>query len=169
MCGVDEGGYSMDSSSMDGLGGGGYNIRFRHATGDFGPYTFPKSCTVLTLKEKLLEEWPKEPLQGRPKNNNNNNAVAGTTTTTTTTTKQHQESKSQHPIPRDPSELRIIFAGRMLEERKLVKELQHSMGNPQGARVVTMHVVVRHPADEKGGASGGRGKDVRVRTCCSVQ
>ena len=162
--------------SMDGLGGGGYNIRFRHATGDFGPYTFPKSCTVLTLKEKLLEEWPKEPLlQGRPKNNNNNNnAVAGatkktTTTTTTTTTKQHQESKSQHPIPRDPSELRIIFAGRMLEERKLVKELQHSMGNPQGARVVTMHVVVRHPADEKGGASGGRGKDVRVRTCCSVQ
>jgi len=57
----------------------------------------------------------------------------------------------------------------MLEERKLLKELQHSMGNPQGARVVTMHVVVRHPADEKGGASGGRGKDVRVRTCCSVQ
>ena len=94
--------------SMDGLGGGGYNIRFRHATGDFGPYTFPKSCTVLTLKEKLLEEWPKEPLlQGRPKNNNNNNnAVAGTTTTTTTTTTtEAPEGEEEEP---DNTEFWII-------------------------------------------------------------
>ena len=37
----------------------GYNIRFRHVCGDFGPFLFPKASTVMTLKEKLLEEWAK--------------------------------------------------------------------------------------------------------------
>ena len=39
--------------------GDGYNIRFRHVCGDFGPFLFPKASTVWTLKEKLLEEWAK--------------------------------------------------------------------------------------------------------------
>lgn len=35
-------------------------IRFRHASGDIGPYNFSESALVETVKEKLLAEWPKE-------------------------------------------------------------------------------------------------------------
>ena len=119
----------------------GYNIRFRHVAGDFGPYVFPKTSTVMTLKEKLLEEWPQSSLAGNP--------VA----------------------PKTASELRIIFGGRMLDNQKLVKELQHSMGNPQGQKIVTMHVVVRQPSEDKGVSSGGRrkGSSPRVSSCCILQ
>lgn len=35
----------------------GYNIRFRHIGGDLGPFVFNKNCTVLNLKERLMQEW----------------------------------------------------------------------------------------------------------------
>jgi len=121
--------------------GDGYNIRFRHVCGDFGPFLFPKASTVWTLKEKLLEEWAKVEMTG--------SAVA----------------------PKSAAELRIIFGGHMLENQKLVKDLQTAMGNPQGQKVVTMHVVVRPPSEEKGIQSGAgrRRKGRESSSCCVLQ
>jgi len=116
----------------------GYNIRFRHVCGDFGPFLFPKASTVMTLKEKLLEEWAKVELSG--------SAVA----------------------PKCAAELRIIFGGHMLENQKLVKDLQQAMGNPQGQKVVTMHVVVRQPSEDKGVPGGGRRRKGRESSSCCV-
>ena len=120
----------------------GYNIRFRHVAGDFGPYVFPKTSTVMTLKEKIMEEWPGMVSSG---------SLVG----------------ANIVAPKTASELRIIFGGRMLDNQKLVKELQHSMGNPQGQKMVTMHVVVRQPSEDKGVSSGGRKK--ATYRCCVVQ
>ena len=138
----------------------GYNIRFRHVSGDFGPYLFPKTCTVLSLKEKVMEEWPK---------------VVGTQASVAGTTGSGAADAGPSPSPSQPApksaaELRIIFGGRMLDNQKLVKELQHSMGNPQGpGKMVTMHVVVRQPAEDKGPASGNRRRKGQGSSCCVVQ
>lgn len=35
-------------------------IRFRHTSGDLGPYTFQDSATIQDVKEKLISEWPKD-------------------------------------------------------------------------------------------------------------
>ena len=121
----------------------GYNIRFRHVAGDFGPYVFPKTSTVMTLKEKIMEEWPGMVSSG---------SLVG----------------ANIVAPKTASELRIIFGGRMLDNQKLVKELQHSMGNPQGQKMVTMHVVVRQPSEEGGTATGGKRKG-QGSSCCVVQ
>lgn len=33
-------------------------IRFRHSSGDLGPYLFASGCKVKDLKERLYQEWP---------------------------------------------------------------------------------------------------------------
>ena len=182
--------------------GGGYNIRFRHVSGDFGPYVFPKSCTVFHLKEKVLEEWCR----------NYNKAVQAAGSGSGSGSGSGQQGSQQQmqmqmqqgtvqgeggmgttglpsssppqlpttsgaalavamrspPPPASATDLRIIFGGRMLENQKLVKELQHSMGNPQGTKLVTMHVVVRPPAEDKGTSQGGRRKR-QGNACCAIQ
>lgn len=35
-------------------------IRFRHTSGDVGPFVYSDATTVQQLKEKLLADWPKE-------------------------------------------------------------------------------------------------------------
>mmetsp|Transcript_37280 Transcript_37280/g.80558 ORF Transcript_37280/g.80558 Transcript_37280/m.80558 type:complete len:151 (+) Transcript_37280:1-453(+) len=147
----------------------GYNIRFRHVGGDFGPYVFPKTCTVLNLKEKIIHEWPKVNRGGGGGDNNNSKEGDGSATTTGSpqgvgTT--GGTSSGTAVVPRTAQELRIIFGGRMLDDQKLVKELHHSMGNPQGQKMVTMHVVVRQPNEDKARASGGKRKGKKA--CCVV-
>lgn len=37
-----------------------FQIRFRHVSGDLGPYAFQESVLVQILKDKILSEWPKD-------------------------------------------------------------------------------------------------------------
>lgn len=40
---------------------GTYAVRFRHTSGiDIGPFPFSSSSSILELKERLLQEWPKD-------------------------------------------------------------------------------------------------------------
>lgn len=46
---------------------GELTCRFRHVSGDLGPFRFPLSSNVQDLKERLFREWPKDgPLTGEP-------------------------------------------------------------------------------------------------------
>lgn len=36
---------------------GQVEIRFRHISGDVGPFHFPTSATILNLKERVCQEW----------------------------------------------------------------------------------------------------------------
>lgn len=35
-------------------------LRFRHISGDIGPWQFPDSATIQQVKERLFADWPKE-------------------------------------------------------------------------------------------------------------
>lgn len=52
----------MASESMD----KSYKLRFRHLSGDVGPFTFQESGTVLAMKTQIWEDWPtEEPLSSQ--------------------------------------------------------------------------------------------------------
>jgi hypothetical protein len=37
---------------------GDYRVRFRHAHGDVGPFSFSPLATVEAMKARVKEEWP---------------------------------------------------------------------------------------------------------------
>mmetsp|Transcript_32003 Transcript_32003/g.95592 ORF Transcript_32003/g.95592 Transcript_32003/m.95592 type:complete len:130 (-) Transcript_32003:760-1149(-) len=42
-------------------------LRFRHVSGDLGPFNFAETCTVDDIKERLLKEWPSDgPMASEP-------------------------------------------------------------------------------------------------------
>mmetsp|Transcript_47765 Transcript_47765/g.121875 ORF Transcript_47765/g.121875 Transcript_47765/m.121875 type:complete len:121 (-) Transcript_47765:352-714(-) len=78
---------------------GQVEIRFRHISGDVGPFHFPTSATILNLKERVCQEWQQ-----------NGTQIDGDTVKT-------------------PSHLKLIFNGKFLEDGKELKDLLGMMGD----------------------------------------
>uniref|UniRef100_A0A061RHR7 Ubiquitin-fusion protein n=1 Tax=Tetraselmis sp. GSL018 TaxID=582737 RepID=A0A061RHR7_9CHLO len=71
------------------------SIRFRHTTGDIGPFSFSPSATILSLKERVCQEWP--------------NCSAQVPDT---------------EVPKSPASLKLIFNGKFLEDNKVLSEFE---------------------------------------------
>ncbi|CAB4305276.1 unnamed protein product [Prunus armeniaca] len=90
-------------------------IKFRLTDGsDIGPKSFPAATSVVTLKESILAQWPKEKENG----------------------------------PRTVKDVKLISAGRILENNRTVGECRSPLCDVPGG-VTTMHVVVQPPSVEK--------------------
>ncbi|XP_034206750.1 membrane-anchored ubiquitin-fold protein 1-like isoform X1 [Prunus dulcis] len=90
-------------------------IKFRLTDGsDIGPKSFPAATSVVTLKESILAQWPKEKENG----------------------------------PRTVKDVKLISAGRILENNRTVGECRSPLCDVPGG-VTTMHVVVQPPSLEK--------------------
>uniref|UniRef100_A0A7S1X7T6 Ubiquitin-like domain-containing protein n=1 Tax=Tetraselmis chuii TaxID=63592 RepID=A0A7S1X7T6_9CHLO len=78
---------------------GHVEIRFRHISGDVGPFRFPSSATILNLKERVCQEWQQSGTQ-----------IDGDTVKT-------------------PAHLKLIFNGKFLDDGKELKEFMGMMGD----------------------------------------
>jgi len=81
------------------MAGESIQIRFRHTSGDVGPFGFPPSSTILNLKERVCKEWEEAGTQ-----------IDGETI-------------------KSPSAVKLIFNGKFLEDNKSLAELKSSMGD----------------------------------------
>ncbi|KAF8399563.1 hypothetical protein HHK36_015430 [Tetracentron sinense] len=91
-------------------------IRFRLTDGsDIGPKSFPAATSVVTLKESILTQWPKEKENG----------------------------------PRTVKDVKLISAGKILENSRTLGESRSPLCDIPGG-VTTMHVIVQPPPTERG-------------------
>lgn len=78
-----------------------------------------------------------------------------------------QWPKDKEHIPRVISDLKLINAGKILENNKTLAESRVPVGEIPGT-VVTMHVVVRAPAPEKGPEKPGPKKTKQSKCGCTI-
>ncbi|KAI4387903.1 hypothetical protein MLD38_000290 [Melastoma candidum] len=84
-------------------------LKFRLYDGtDIGPFHYPPSSTVASLKDRIFSDWPKD----------------------------------KKIIPRTANDIKLINAGKILENSKTVGQCQAPFGELPKA-VITMHVVVQ--------------------------
>ncbi|GMP46111.1 hypothetical protein CsSME_00014392 [Camellia sinensis var. sinensis] len=97
-------------------------LKFRLADGtDIGPSKYNPSTTVGSLKEKIIAQWPKGCKFFYPHKDN---------------------------APKTINDVKLINAGKILENNKTLAESRLPIGELPGA-VITMHVVVRPPFSDK--------------------
>jgi hypothetical protein len=101
-------------------------IRFRLFDGDLGPLAFSPTATVLSVKQRVLESWPKarllpnaHPRPSRP------------------LTLPREQDRA---VPGGTGALKLILAGRLLTDELLLSEVSSSL--PAIAPPWTMHLVV---------------------------
>lgn len=105
-------------------------IKFRLADGtDIGPTKYTPSTTVLSLKEKILSQWPQDKENG----------------------------------PRTVQDVKLIHAGKILENNRTLAECRVPVGELPGS-VITMHVVLRPPTTKN---SDKMQNDSPKASCCS--
>jgi len=112
-------------------------LRFRHTSGDVGPYSFPLGHTILQVKEGVFSQWPREgPL-----------------------------SKEN---PSSAADLRILCAGKFLDNAKILRDYSKEMGDPESGSIVTMHILVRPAqATKAAGKTESQPKPAGEQGCCS--
>ncbi|KAE9612627.1 putative membrane-anchored protein [Lupinus albus] len=92
-----------------------FQIKFRLSDGsDIGPKSYPHATSIVTLKESILAQWPKDKEYG----------------------------------PRTVKDVKLISAGKILENNRTVGECQSPLCDLPGG-VTTMHVVVQPRTVEK--------------------
>ncbi|CAK7347084.1 unnamed protein product [Dovyalis caffra] len=95
------------------------DLRFRLPDGnDIGPNKYTAAATVATLKEHVIEQWPKDKENG----------------------------------PKNIKDVKLIYAGHVLENHRTLAESRLPAGDLL-AGVVTIHVVLRPPVPQR--SNGG--------------
>ncbi|XP_057769682.1 membrane-anchored ubiquitin-fold protein 2-like isoform X2 [Salvia miltiorrhiza] len=93
-------------------------IKFRLTDGsDIGPRNFPVATSIATLKENIIAQWPRE-----------------------------KEDGHGHGLPHTVKDIKLISAGRILENSRTVGECRSPLCDVPGG-VTTMHVVVQPHLD----------------------
>lgn len=105
-------------------------IRFRHTSGDVGPFAFPPSSTVLSLKERVIQEWQSgEPscctVMHVPTGLRNFTHAAAPDKSTHSFVKLISGNRKlaagtqiDGETPRNTASLKLIFNGKFLEDNK---------------------------------------------------
>ena len=114
-----------------------FSIRFRLVDGvDVGPNLYEASTTVGALKESLLTNWGRSP------------GAASSQTPSATT------------------EMRLILAGKFLDNAATLEQLRGPMGSPPDSEtVVTMHLLISSPPPSA--AAGAAGDAEKVTNPCA--
>lgn len=106
-------------------------LRFRLPDGnDIGPNNYTEAANVATLKEHVIEQWPKDKENG----------------------------------PKTIKDVKLIYAGHVLENHRTLAESRLPVGD-RLAGVVTIHVVLRPPGARIN--NGDQRIDVEWREGCS--
>ncbi|MBA0802139.1 hypothetical protein Gohar_012466, partial [Gossypium harknessii] len=109
--------------------------KFRLTDGsDIGPKTFPAATSVATLKESVLAQWPKV-LFVDP-------AFPSSTLSLSRFLLLEKENG-----PRTVKDVKLISAGKILENNKTLGECQSPLCDIPGG-LTTMHVVVQPPSEK---------------------
>lgn len=109
-------------------------VKFRLFDGtDIGPRKYSLSTTVVSLKEKIIAQWP----------------------------------KGKDVAPKSVGDLKLINAGKILENNKTLADCRIFMGE-LSEEVITMHVVVRPPQSEKNSDKLDEEFKKKGRCVCSI-
>ncbi|OAY79197.1 Membrane-anchored ubiquitin-fold protein 3 [Ananas comosus] len=108
-------------------------VKFRLFDGtDIGPSKYDPSTTVASLKEIILARWPQ----------------VGYSTNIDRIVRVSSHEKDKEIAPKTINDLKLINAGRILENNRTLAESRVLVGEVPGG-VITMHVVVRPPQFDK--------------------
>ena len=100
-------------------------LRFRLVDGvDVGPNDYEATTTVAELKEGLLADWGRSP------------------------------GAASSQTPSATNEMRLILAGKFLDNAATLEQLRGPMGHPDSETVVTMHLVITRPQPDSAGDGG---------------
>mmetsp|Transcript_13324 Transcript_13324/g.37669 ORF Transcript_13324/g.37669 Transcript_13324/m.37669 type:complete len:121 (-) Transcript_13324:391-753(-) len=80
---------------------GQIQIRFRHISGDVGPFPFPGTATILNLKERVCQEW------------------------------QTAGKAPEGETAKTPASVKLIFNGKFLDDTGVLNDLKAMMGDQQ--------------------------------------
>ncbi|KAH7524446.1 hypothetical protein FEM48_Zijuj06G0120000 [Ziziphus jujuba var. spinosa] len=115
-------------------------LKFRLSDGsDIGPSKYSPSTTVATLKEKILAQWPKVFSIVKADIGSALKNAFGKLLLAVIIKKENG--------PRTVNDLKLINAGKVLENNRTLAESRLPLELPGG--VITMHVVVRPPLSDK--------------------
>ncbi|AQL06105.1 Ubiquitin-fusion protein [Zea mays] len=123
-----------------------FEIKFRLPDGiDIGPRRFPPASTVATLKETIIAQWPKGESPHCP---------------------YCSFSTDKEKGPRTVNDLKLINAGKILENNKTLSECKSPICDFSG--MTTMHVVVRAPTSSKQSGKRAATKAKGFRCGCAI-
>ncbi|GJN12758.1 hypothetical protein PR202_ga31065 [Eleusine coracana subsp. coracana] len=128
-----------------------FEIKFRLPDGtDIGPNRYAAASTVATLKETIIAQWPKGSVRPR----------------TPFRTLQISLSTDKEKGPKTVNDLKLINAGKILENNKTLSECKSPICDFSG--MTTMHVVVRAPTSAKQSEKRAAKKAKDVRCGCAI-
>lgn len=98
-------------------------VRFRHTAGDLGPFQFPETASVQSLKDRVFAEWPK----GMQLFTWVHQHIWKATVWCSTQPHDADGLWSKEP-PQQAGDVRLILSGKFLDSSKVLKGMPLSPG-----------------------------------------